>query len=61
MTITDDRIAGHSQQKCLPGYSLKNSVYRSRRILVRYKDGRLLSDYNNSILIHGGHSVNINS
>ncbi|KAK5981773.1 hypothetical protein GCK32_021359, partial [Trichostrongylus colubriformis] len=45
MTILDERPSSYiSQQlKYLPGHSLDNPSYKPRRVLVRYRDGRLLS------------------
>nr|CDJ89602.1 CRE-DCT-6 protein [Haemonchus contortus] len=45
MTILDERPSHYiSQQlKYLPGHSLDNPSYKPRRVLVRHRDGRLLS------------------
>ncbi|EYB88272.1 hypothetical protein Y032_0250g158 [Ancylostoma ceylanicum] len=44
MTILDERPSHYTQQlKYLPGYCLDNPSYKPRRVLVRHRDGRLLS------------------
>lgn len=45
MTILDERPSHYiaQQLKYLPGHSLDNPSYKPRRVLVRHRDGRLLS------------------